>query len=314
MHRTFIRPGFDFLQLFADGGSGGEGSGTGAGAAAEAAAGQTDAALAQPQSKGAKNPLANVQYGREADPAAAVQEEAQDREAKFDALIKGEYKDLYEGRLKDTISKRLKGTEETVTRFNQLSPVLDLLASKYGVDANDIEALSKAIEDDESFYEDEALEKGLTVQQVKEIRKMQRENKALKEQMEQRRSKEEADRTLAAWTEEAKQIKEIYPSFDMDTELKNPKMQRLLLNGFSMMDAFKALHSDEIIGGAMHYTAGQIAKKVANNIAAGKNRPSEGAIGGKSAVTVKRDVSQLTKADRQEIIRRAQRGALIGFN
>ncbi len=313
MRKYFIRPGFDFLQLFADGGSGGEGSGTGAEAAAEAA-GQSDAALAQPQRSGAKNPLANVQYGTEADPAAAGQGTADDRAAKFDALIRGEYKDLYEGKLKDTISKRLKGTEETVTRYNQLSPVLDLLAGKYGVDANDVEALSKAIEDDETFYEDEALEKGLTVQQVKELRKMQRENKALKAEMEQRRSKEEADRTLAAWTDEAKQIKEIYPSFDMKTELENPKMQKLLLNGFSMMDAFKALHSDEIIGGAMQYTAGQIAKKVANNIASGKNRPAEGAMGGKSAVTVKRDVSQLTKADRQEIIRRAQRGALIGFD
>ena len=124
MRKYFIRPGFDFIQLFADGGGGGEG-GTGAGAAAEAA-GQTGAELAQPQSKGAKNPLANVQYGTEVDPAAAGQESTgvDDRAERFESLIKGEFKDLYEGKLKDTMSKRLKGTEDTVKRYNALSPVL----------------------------------------------------------------------------------------------------------------------------------------------------------------------------------------------
>lgn len=314
MRKYFIRPGFDFIQLFADGGSGGEG-GTGAGAAAEAA-GQSDAALAQQQTKGAKNPLADVQYGTEADPAAAGQETtgADDRAERFEALIKGEFKDLYEGKLKDTLSKRLKGTEEVVTRYNALSPVLGMLAQKYGVDANNVEALSKAIEDDETFYEDEALEKGLSVQQVKEMRKMKRENEALKAQMDQRKSEEEADRTYAAWMDEAAKIKEIYPSFDLKTELENPKMQRYLLSGVPMMDAFEAVHSREIIGGAMQFTAGKIAQKVANNVAAGKKRPSEGAMRSSSAVTTKRDVSLLTKEDRLEVIRRAERGALIGFD
>lgn len=315
MQHLFIRPGFDFLQLFADGG-GGEGSGTGAGTAAAAADGQTSAAFAQQQTKGAKNPLANVQYGNEADPAAAGQGEriADDRAAQFDALIKGDYKDLYEARLKDTIAKRLKGTEDTVARYNAISPVLGLLADKYGVKADDIEALSKAIEDDETFYEDEALEKGLTVQQVKEMRKMKRENEALKAQMNQRKSQEQADQTYAAWIGEAEKIKEIYPSFDLRGELQNPQMQRLLLAGVPMMDAFKAIHSDEIISGAMRFTAGQVAQKVANSVAAGRKRPSEGAMGGQGAVVTKRDVSQLTKEDRLEIIRRAERGAKIGFD
>jgi len=309
MHKLFIRPGFDFLQLFADGG--GEG-GTGAGAAAEAA-GQTGADFAQPQTKGAKNPLANVQYGIEGSADAGQGNAADDRAAQFDALIKGEYKDLYEGKLKDTISKRLKGTEETVSKYNALSPVLSLLAGKYGVDANDVEALSKAIEDDETYYEDEALEKGLSVQQVKEMRKMQRENEALRAQMEQRNKQENADRTFAAWTEEAARIKEIYPSFDAAAELQNPQMQRLLLSNVPMQTAFEVLHKDEILGGAMRYTADQIASKVANNVRAGRSRPAEGAMSSQGAVVSKRDVSQLTKADRQEIIRRAERGAKISF-
>ena len=143
---------------------------------------------------------------------------------------------------------------------------------------------------------------------------MQRENEALKAQMDQRKSQEQANQTYAAWMEEAAKIKEIYPSFDLQTELQNPQMQRLLLANVPMMDAFKALHSDEIIGVAMRFTAGQVAQKVANSVAAGRKRPSEGAMGSQGAVVSKRDVSQLTKADRLEIIRRAERGAKIGFD
>ena len=66
MHNFIFRPGFRFLQLFAEGG--GEG-GTGAGTT-----GPTEAAPVQPQFKGAKNPLADVQYGTNAEPAAAGQD------------------------------------------------------------------------------------------------------------------------------------------------------------------------------------------------------------------------------------------------
>lgn len=317
MHDTFIRPGFDFIQLFADGGSGGEG-GTGAGTAAQAANGQTEAAPAQPQNKGAKNPLANVQYGTEAGPAAAGQEKiAEDRATQFDALIKGEYKDLYEAKLKDTMAKRLKGTEEIVTKYNSISSTFDLLGRKYGLDpkAPDFaEKLVQEIEKDETFYEDEALEKGLTVQQVKEMRAMQRENEQLREQVKQRESKEAADRTYAAWMEDAAKVKEIYPSFDIRAELQNPQMQRLLLSNVDMRTAYEVIHKDELIGGAMQFTAGKIAQKVANSVAAGRTRPAEGAMGNQAPVISKRDVSQLTKADRLEIIRRAERGAQIGFD
>ena len=95
------------LQLFAEG-AGGDG-GTGA----DGAMGAT-ATAAMSQTKGDKNPLANVKYGiqptEEATPAAEVNPNpTEDRNAKFEALIKGEFKDLYDARMQDTIQKRLKG-------------------------------------------------------------------------------------------------------------------------------------------------------------------------------------------------------------
>ena len=161
MRKLSLSPFFD-IQLFGEG-AGGAGGGTGGGdAGGVPAAGQNTAAPAQPQQGVKGNPLANVQYGKQdSAPAAAEQINTDERTARFETLIKGEFKDLYDARVQDTIRQRLKGNEQTVQKYNALVPVLGLLADKYGVKADDIEALSKAIEEDETFYEDEALEKGL---------------------------------------------------------------------------------------------------------------------------------------------------------
>lgn len=314
MRRLSLSSLFD-IQLFGEGAGGGDG-GTGAGAAGATPAGQTAAAPVQPQKGVKSNPLADVKYGKqeEAVPAAGEQTvQADDRKAKFEALIKGEYKDLYDERIQDTIQKRLKGQAEIVGKYNSLSPVLDLLESKYGVNAGDAEALAKAIEEDESFYEDEALERGLTVAQVKEIRKMQRENAQLKAQMERVNTKEQADRLYAAWMEQSEQVKQIYPSFDLQTELQNEQFRALLRSNVPIQTAFEVLHKDEIIPAAMNVTAKKIQEKTANDIRSGQRRPAEGAMGGRSAVVTKSDVSQLTKADRAEINRRVARGEKIVF-
>lgn len=313
MRKLTLAPYFD-IQLFGEGAGGGDG-GTGAGAAGAAPAGQTEAAPAQPH-KGVKdNPLAGVIYGKQDDaPAAGEPVVAEtDRNAKFEALIKGEYKDLYDARVRDTIRSRLKGNEETVAKYNQLAPILDLLAGKYGVDASDVAALSKAIEDDESFYEDEAVERGISVQQVKEMRRIQRENTELRAQMEQAQTKQRADAMLADWMQQGEGVKQIYPSFDLSTELQNEQFRALLRSNVPVQTAFEVVHKDEILPAAMQYTAQQVTQKVANSVRAGQRRPAEGAMRGQSTVISKSDVSQLTKADRDEIDRRVARGEKIRF-
>lgn len=308
------------IQLFGEGAGGGDGgTGTGSAGAAEAPVGQeTNAAPAQPQHKGVKqNPLANVKYGiQEEAPAAEAQQVATDpadRNAKFEALIKGEYKDLYDARVQNTVRDRLKGNEATVQKYNSLAPTLELLASKYGVDANDIDALNKAIEDDETFYEDEALEKGMSVQQVKEYRKMMRENAQLKAERDRAMDRERMERQFAALTKEADTLRQKYPTFDLNEETQNKDFVSLIRAGVPLETAFMVIHKDEIIPAAMQYTAKQVEQKVVNNIRAGTQRPAEGAMGGQSAVLTKSDVSQLTKADRKEINRRVARGEKIRF-
>lgn len=297
------------LQLF---GEGGDGAGDGG-----SAEGTTDFAN-QTTKRGAKNPLSNVRYGIQGEDthdtgADTVTTPTIDRSAKFDELIKGEYKDLYDAKVQDIVQKRLKGSKETVDKYNALSPLMEMLGRKYGVDHDDADALVKAIQDDDSYYEDEALEKGISVETLKDIKKMERENAELKAQMDQQRQKENADRIYADWMAQEQAAKQKYPSLDLKVELQNPQFLSLLRSGIDVDTAYTVIHKDEIIPAAMQYASNTATKMIANKVASGANRPSENAISAKSSALVKDDVSKLSKADRQEIIRRVAAGEKIRF-
>ena len=279
------------LQLFAEGGDGGTGT--------EGAMGVTESAAdSQTQITDSDGTTATTI----------------DRNAEFEKLIKGEYKDLYDARVKDTVQKRLKSTKETVDKYNSLSPMLETLGKKYGVDSNDAEALIKAIEEDDSFYEQEALEKGITVEALKEIKKMERENATLKRQMDELNAKENADRQVAAWMQEAESVKAIYPSFDLGVELGNQKFVEFLnVPGVDVRTAYELAHKDDIIRGAMQFTAKTVEKKLADKVMANGSRPAENGMNSQAASLTKSDVSQLSKAELLEYQRRVARGERIDF-
>lgn len=307
MNSIYLFPKLD-LQLFAEGAGGGDG-GTGA----EGATGVT--ATAAGSQKGDKNPLANVKYGIQDAPAAEepAQTATPDRNAAFEALIKGEYKDLYDARVQDTVQKRLKGSKENEAKLNALTPTLEILAKKYGVDANNIEALNKAIEEDDTYFEDEALERGISVEQLKQIRKMERENAQLKAQMQEAERQENGRKLYDSWMQQAEQAKAVYPSFDLEAEMANPRFLDLLRSNVDVRTAYEVLHKDEIIPAAMQFTARTVEQKLTNKIMANGARPAENGMSSQGAAVTKSDVSQLSKADRQEIIRRVQRGEKIRF-
>ena len=312
MKHTILFPMILNLQLFAEGTGGGDG-GTGA----EGAKGAT--ATAAVSQKGAKNPLADVKYGIQEEastesPSPEVKQTAtEDRNARFEALIKGEFKDLYDAKMQDTIQKRLKGSKETVDRYNALTPTLEMLAKKYGVDVGNIEALNKAIEEDDSYYEEEALERNMSVQQLKEIKKMERENADLKRQMQEQERRDNADRLYSRWMQESEAMKSVYPSFDLRTELQNPRFTDLLRNNVDVRTAYEVIHKDEIIPAAMQFTAKTVEQKLTNKIIANGARPVENGNSSQSASVTKRDVSSLTKADLAEVERRVARGERISF-
>lgn len=301
------------LQLFAEGASGGDG-GTGA-------EGMADSGLATTQ-KGVKNPLANVIYGKQEDaqttdvrPIEAAKQTVptEDRNAKFEELIKGEYKDLYDAKVKDTVTKRLKGTKEQVAKLESLSPILDLLGKKYGVESTDVESLIKAVEEDDSYFEAEAMEMGITTDQLRQMKKFERENAELKRQIDEQKTQEKAAEIYRGWLEQAEVAKQYFPNFDLDTEMQNPQFVDLLRANVDVKTAFQVLHQDELIPQLMQHTAKTVEQKLANNIRANGARPTENGTSSSAASITKSDVSQLTKADRAEIARQVAMGKRIVF-
>lgn len=313
------------LQLFAEGaggtGAGAEGGGTGSGEAKG-----VTGAVAMSQKSVKSNPLADVKYGIQAEDAAQnadVQTKTTDAEGKTTetvdrnaeyAKFKNEYKDLYDAEVQNILTKRLAKSKETVEKYDALSPTLELLAKKYGVDPTDVDALNRAIEEDDTYYEEEALEKGISVEQLKEIRKMEKENADLKKQMREQEMRKNADKLYAKWMNEAESLKGIYPSFNLQAEMQNPKFVDLLkVPSIDVRTAYEVIHKDEIMPAAMHFTAKTVEQKLTNKIIANGARPTENGISSQSASVTKSDVSQLTKADRQEVLRRVARGEKISF-
>lgn len=294
------------IQLFAEGG----GDGGGTGAAGTTGVGAADAG------QQASTPLASIKYGKQGEgnaPAETGDSPEQARARQFKALIKGEYKDLYDAEVADVVRRRFKATEDKVSRYDALSPTIDLLCRKYGVDAGDIDGLGKAIEDDDSFFEEEAMQRGMSVQQLKEVRKMERENAELRRQMQERQTQEQADKLYGKWLTEAESAKQVYPDFDLAAELQNPDFQSLLRSNIPVQTAYEVCHKDEIITRGMSFAAKSVEKKLTNDVIARGRRPAEGAIANQGAAVIKSDVSQLTKADRREIARRVARGEKISF-
>lgn len=300
------------LQLFD-----GEGAGDGA---ASAETGVNTAAAGQMKGR---NPLSEVRYGKqeeEVQDAAAQEPEtivttktAEERAAEFENLIKGDYKDLFDSRVQNIVQNRLKSSKAAEEQLNNLRPVLDMLSSKYGVDATDIKALSKAVESDNSFWEDEAAKQGMTVEQLKEINRIRRENEQFRKAQEEMERQKGIQQIQEKWNQESEEANRFYPNFDFSVETQNPDFIDLLKAGVSVKTAYEVVHKDDIIGGAMQYTAQEVKQKVVNDIQARGKRPTENGVSSQAGAVVKKDVNSLTKKDREEIERRVMRGERISF-
>jgi hypothetical protein len=191
--------------------------------------------------------------------------------------------------VQDIVRKRLKGQQQTLEQYRALEPSLELLAQKYGVEAKDPQALAQAIaagEQPPREGEDAASE-------------LQRRDSA-RQQYEQ-------------WMWQAQQAKAMYPGLNLTQEVRNPRFMALLNSGVDVADAYLVTHRDEIIPAAMYSTARAVEEKLANRIAANGARPSETAMTTGGTALVADQVAHMSKAQRQDIIRRVRRGETIRF-
>jgi len=109
------------------------------------------------------------------------------------------------------------------------------------------------------------------------------------------------------------QVKQVYPNFDLKTELKDRNFFSLLNVGIPMQMAYEMRHMKELQDAAVRAAVQTTEQQMATKMKSKNARPSENGTASKSAVVVKSDVSKLTREDRAEIARRVARGESISF-
>ena len=321
------------LQLFAGEGAGdGGGEGAATGVPAVDPGQQRLMELGVPESKIRKNRAYKLNTPAPK-PAAAGQEKAPEQKAeqaaaaenpteekKTDASARMSWEEImkdpeYNKQMQAVVQSRLrsaKGAEETL---GKLAPALELLARKHGQDpANmDYEALAKAISDDGSYYEDKALEMGVSVETAMRIDQQERET--ARQQREQQRTLEQQkfQQHIMRLEQQGEALKKVFPNFDLRKELQNPAFARMTSPnvGISVEDAYYAVHRSEIQAAAMQVTAQKTAQKISNSIQAGNRRPSENGTSGQAPSVTTFDYSRASREQREALKKRIRSGEKI---
>lgn len=233
--------------------------------------------------------------------------------ARFDELIKGEFKSEYEKKIKENLSRRFKETDSLKRRLGEAEKIAQLLADKYGLTNTDIDEIKKAVDADDGYIKQEAEKRGMSVDDLKYMKKLESENARLKRaSFENERNTQMKNKMRALYSESEQTAKE-YPDFDLNRESENPKFVALLKSGVDVKTAYEVVHHNDIMSKLVNDTARETQRRTAESMRSVKSRPVENGSNDLSAAILKSDVSKLTPEQRAEIAKRVARGENITF-
>lgn len=281
------------LQLFSDGGAGGT-SGAGEGAAS-----------------GATSQAAAVDTGEDAQ-AAAEKRAADWKKAKAD--FKAEYDSEVQGMMRERL-KTAKDNEKAAKEYrDKTSKIFDALSVKYGIDADKIDDIVAEVEKDNSYYENEALKRGVDVAELRRVKQIERDNARMKAERDAAQQRAVQQQRYQQLQMQAQELKGIYPDFDFDRESEaNPLFRKLCALGIPVRNAYESTHMEEIMAKGMQYAAQQTAANVQATAAKNKARPAENGLGSKGQADGKIDIGKLSLAEMQKMNEEARRGKKITF-
>ena len=315
------------LQMFNDGAaSGGEGNG--------ATAQATEGGLPKADKSGSsrrKSGETTVVYGKQTDvsaettiPAAegasegngivTTSDSKEAKRAKFKELIDGEYKDEYSEMFQQSFNRRFRDVKELESNLSAQKPILDILMQRYKITDGDMAKLQSAVEEDNQYWEEAAEEAGLTVEQYKQMKKLERENEELQKMRNRQIGEQKAQEQLGKWYKEGEEIKKVYPSFDFKAESQNRDFLGLLRKGLNVQQAYELVHRDEIMEATAKSAAQAAGAQMEARIKSKASRPTENGMSSQSAAIVRKDtVSSLDKKDRAAIAKEVLRGGRVTF-
>lgn len=222
----------------------------------------------------------------------------------------------YNKEMQKTIQARLKSAKSAEEALNKLAPALELLARQHNLDINnlDYDALTKAISDDNTYYEDKAIEMGVSVEAAK---KLDQENRATERQ--QRADAQTVERMkienhINYLRQQGEELKKTFPQFDLFKELNNPTFRRMTSpeGGVSVADAYYAIHRNEIQEASLQAAVKNTAKKISNAIQSGSMRPNENGINSQASSVTTFDYRRASASQRREFKQKVYDAAARG--
>lgn len=273
----------------------------------------TEGAASAPPAEGDES---NLESGMsEPETEEALPSDGKEEKKPFSELIKNEYKDAFAEEVNKIFSKRYKNEKSFESKYDKLKESFVPLMERF--EAKTPEELIEKLSGDERKLSEEAMERGMELEDYKKFLSLKAENRRKTEYIEKmEREKEAAARTrahdeqISKWNSEAEEVKKEYPDFDLSEEVKSNSFLTALRMGVGIKDAYRIVHPD--------IYKEQIAKserKAALEAQRAKSaRPTELGAGSSAPTREVPDVSNLTDKEMEEICRRVMRGEKITFS
>ena len=223
-------------------------------------------------------------------------------ENEFSELINGKFKEQLAKKTQASIDKRFRQTKELEEYKARVSPTVEKLMENFGISPGEEDKLLSLL--DETEYDsgdeyDEEYEESHDDMTEEEFSEFPGESLRTR---------------IGSWIHESREVKEMFPEFDLREELRNNKLfAQLLVGGAPLKAAYETVHKDEILSEAMAYTADKVREQVVKGIQAKGRRPVENGVSSESAVVTAVDVNSLTSQDILKILKQVENGASIKF-
>ena len=222
----------------------------------------------------------------------------------------------YNKQMQAVVQSRLKSAKGAEEALGKMAPALEVLARKYDLDPTnmDYDALAKKINDDDSYYEEKALEMGVSVDTAKKIDQMERNTEREKAQTERTLQEQKIQQHIIKLEQQGEAMKKVFPNFDLRKELQNPAFARMTSPnvGISVEDAYYAVHRNEIQTAAMQATAQKTAEKISNAIQSGSRRPDESGASSQAASVSTFNYRNASREQREALKQRIRQAAARG--
>lgn len=297
------------LQLFADGGGDGGDGGTASGTVGEPVGGNTSGerdipAFIPEKAKKYYQKAMEKTKGSTTEAKTESSDKAQttdvqgttDKKTSYADFIK-EHPEEHKAYMDKTISDRLKkykGIEEDNAKYKG---ILDTVAYKYGVSADDenfLSILKEKIDADDSYYENYAMEHDISPEEARRIVTMERKAAQYDAEKAQMEKQEQMRQHIMVLRQNAEKTKAQFPQFDLEAEMQDERFRRLCAaNNGDTTAAYMACHWNEILPATVQMASKQIQMQTANSVASNKARPTENGISSKASSVVQNNFSNM---------------------